>query len=743
MNAAYRAVVRTGIRKGCEVYAIHEGYQGLVDGGNYIQHVGWRDVSGIISKGGTVIGTARSKDMRTREGRLKACHNLVSRGINHLIVVGGDGSLTGANIFRGEWGGLVAELAEKGVITREVAAQFPVLNIAGLVGSIDNDMAGTDLTIGADSALHRILDAIDSLSSTADSHQRAFVIEVMGRNCGYLALMSGLATSADWIFIPENPTGDNTITWEDVMCKALSRQKASGKRSLMVIVAEGAIDRQGHAIRSDQVRQVISDRLGVEARVTVLGHVQRGGHTSSFDRYLGTVQGAEAVAAVLEATPESPSVVIGISENKVTRSDLVECVRRTQAVAKAIERLDFEEAMTLRGTEYREAFQTYLSISSVQAENADHDMPLRVAIVHTGAPAAGMNIATMVAVRLGLDYGHTLLGVTGGFEGLIQGDLHEMDWASVSGWAQMGGSNLRTNRSQPKDDLGMIAYNLQRFNIHALMVIGGFEAFASVLQLAQSRDHYPQFSIPIVHVPATISNNVPGTDYSLGSDTALNTIIRACDVIKQSATSSSKRVFVVETMGGRSGYLTTLAGLGAGASRIYIPERGIRLADLHQDVQMLSKKFSVDRNEGRIVLRNEEASEAYTTEFITTLLNEEGNHLGLFDCRCVNLGHLQQGGEPSPLDRVRAVRFAAKAMFWIFNTAKEAAEREKKGGSRDQLLLNCNNPKTVAVIGVKGTGVQLTPITDLLQEADMEKRRPKNQWWMSLVPLLDLLTEQR
>lgn len=289
----------------------------------------------------------------------------------------------------------------------------------------------------------------------------------------------------------------------------------------------------------------------------------------------------------------------------------------------------------------------------------------------------------------------------------------------------------------------MVAYNLQKFNISGLMIVGGFEAFSSVLQLSQARDKYPQFSIPIVHIPATISNNVPGTDYSLGSDTALNTIIHACDQIKQSASSSSKRVFVVETMGGKSGYLTTLAGLGAGASRIYIPEKGIRLSDLHRDVQQLSKKFSLDRNEGRIVLRNEEASEAYTTEFITTLLNEEGNALGLFDCRSVNLGHLQQGGEPSPLDRVRAVRFAAKGMLWIMNTAKEASERAKGESSRDQLLLNCRHANTATLIGVKGRGLLLTPVTDLVAETDMEKRRAKNQWWMFLVPLLDLLTEQR
>jgi len=223
----------------------------------------------------------------------------------------------------------------------------------------------------------------------------------------------------------------------------------------------------------------------------------------------------------------------------------------------------------------------------------------------------------------------------------------------------------------------MVAFQLQKHNIQALIIIGGFEGFTSVLQLVEARNHYPQFCIPIIQIPATISNNVPGTEFSLGSDTALNTIIEACDLIKQSASSSSKRVFVIETMGGKCGYLTTLAGLGGGASQIYIPEKGVRISELAEEVQvrgfflcfsfifllscflaflllffflpcssqpksyliqLLAKKFSSNQREGRIILRNEECSSAYSTEFFTNLFNEEGNALGLFDCRSVNLG---------------------------------------------------------------------------------------------------------
>ncbi|HEY3310897.1 MAG TPA: 6-phosphofructokinase, partial [Anaerolineales bacterium] len=192
MNAAVRAVVRTGIDRGAEVFAVYEGYQGLVEGGNMIRKLDWSDVGGILHQGGTLIGTARSEEFRTRDGRRKAVLNLIQHGIDGLIVIGGDGSLTGAHIFRQEWPSLVAELVASGEITAELAANYPSLVIVGLVGSIDNDFFGTDMTIGTDTALHRITDAIDAISSTAASHQRTFVVKVMGRNCGYLALYGAL-----------------------------------------------------------------------------------------------------------------------------------------------------------------------------------------------------------------------------------------------------------------------------------------------------------------------------------------------------------------------------------------------------------------------------------------------------------------------------------------------------------------------------------------------------------------------
>ncbi len=347
MNAAVRSVVRSALDKGVEVYAVYEGYRGLIDGGDQIRKMSWESVGGILQRGGTVIGTARSEEFRTREGRMEAARNLVDRGIDRLIVIGGDGSLTGANIFRDEWPSLLDSLVENGDITREKADQHPALMIVGLPGSIDNDMYGTDMTIGADTALHRITEAIDAISSTAASHQRTFVVEVMGRNCGYLALMGGLASSADWVFIPENPPDiDN---WQDKMCQVLKEGREAGRRDSIVVIAEGAKDREGNPITSYEVKDVLENRLGEEARVTILGHVQRGGSPSVYDRNLGTLLGFAAVEAILEANPESEPQMIGMRGNRIVRTPLMRSVKMTHSILQTIADHEYERAMELRG----------------------------------------------------------------------------------------------------------------------------------------------------------------------------------------------------------------------------------------------------------------------------------------------------------------------------------------------------------------------------------------------------------
>jgi 6-phosphofructokinase 1 len=239
---------------------------------------------------------------------------------------------------------------------------------------------------------------------------------------------------------------------------------------------------------------------------------------------------------------------------------------QTHAVATAIGNKDFEKATELRDTEFKLDYEAYKATTVVDDPRmkVETHQKLRVGIIHVGAPAGGMNAATRTAVLYCLNRGHTPVGIYNGFPGLFQGAVQELDWLMVETWSSRGGSELGTNRSQPEADFGMTAHALQQHKLDALLIVGGFEAFTALMQLENNRDKYPMFRIPMVHLPATISNNVPGTDFSLGSDTGLNAIVNACDALVQSASASRRRVFVVEVQGGRSGYLAVMAGLAVG-----------------------------------------------------------------------------------------------------------------------------------------------------------------------------------
>jgi len=356
MSGAVRAVVRQTIASGCDAFAVYEGYEGLVQGGDMIRPMAWEDVRGWLSEGGTLIGTARCMAFHERPGRLTAAKNLITKGIDAIVICGGDGSLTGADRFRGEWPSLVQELVDTKQMTEEQVKPYLHLNIVGLVGSIDNDMSSTDATIGCYSSLQRICSAIDTIDATAFSHQRAFVIEVMGRHCGWLALMAGVACGADHIFIPENPPSDD---WEAEMCDVVRAHRKQGKRKTIVVIAEGAHDRELNPISPNKVKELLSKKVGLDTRVTTLGHVQRGGTACAYDRMLATLQGVEAVRAVLDATPETPSPVICIVENKIVRKPLLDAVRLTHEVAESIEKKDFQKAMQLRDAEFAEYYQAY------------------------------------------------------------------------------------------------------------------------------------------------------------------------------------------------------------------------------------------------------------------------------------------------------------------------------------------------------------------------------------------------
>ncbi len=718
MNAAVRSIVRTALDKGNEVFAIYEGYQGMVDGGDRIKKLSWEDVGGILHQGGTTIGSARCKDFRTHEGRLKAARNLLENGIDALIIVGGDGSLTGANIFRQEWPDLLNELVQGDQVSSDITKRHPSMIIAGLVGSIDNDMFGTDMTIGADTALHRITEAIDAINSTAASHQRTFVVEVMGRNCGYLALMGALATGADWVLIPEYPP--DVDNWEERMCSLLKAGRQAGRRDTIVVVAEGARDRHGNPITSEYVKKVLEERLGEDTRLTILGHVQRGGSPSAFDRNLGTLLGHAAVDEVLSKDEQEDPHLIGLRGNRITHVPLVDCMEVTQSIAKAIADHDYEKAMDLRGGSFKEAFQTYrTTVRALPHPPEPGQKRLRLAVMHSGSPAPGMNTAARAAIRYGLDCGHIMLSIQNGFRGFAAEEIEQVDWMTVSGWAARGGAELGTNRTVPSgSDFYAIARSIEQNHIEGILMVGGWTGYESAYLLLQERKSFPAFNIPIVCLPASINNNLPGSELSLGADTALNNIVQAVDKIKQSAV-AQRRCFIVEVMGRNCGYLALMGGLATGSERVYLHEEGVTLNDLQNDVNHLSNGFKRGKRLG-LIIRNEHANPVYTTEFMRALFEEEAH--GGFDVRQAILGHLQQGGNPSPFDRIQATRFATKCMDRLIN-------------------LTTNGSNESAFVGLQGKEIIFHNLEDFPRMGDEVHQRPKFQWWMDLRPIAKVLAQ--
>ena len=289
MNAAIRAVVRTGLDKGWQVFGIHHGYLGLVND-NWVA-LEARDVGGIIHQGGTMLGSSRCPEFETKEGRLKALRMLKQNEIDALVVIGGNGSQAGAHA-----------LSEM---------DYPVVGVAS---TIDNDLYGSDICIGVDTALDVALESIDRIKVTASSHERAFIVEVMGRQCGYLALMSGIAGGADAIIIPEaemDPEAAATI---------LRAAYERGKTHALIVVAEGAkcnADKLAHYFQKHR------ERLGFELRVTILGHVQRGGTPGSFDRLLASRLGAAATEHLAKG---KHGILLGLIDDKVRATPLSEVV---------------------------------------------------------------------------------------------------------------------------------------------------------------------------------------------------------------------------------------------------------------------------------------------------------------------------------------------------------------------------------------------------------------------------------
>ncbi len=302
MNAAVRAVVRTAVYHDLHVYGIYRGYDGMVNGDIKRLEVG--DVANIIQRGGTVLKTARSEAFRTPEGRKQAYESLIAHDIDGVVVIGGDGTYTGAEVFSKEYN----------------------IPFVGLPGTIDNDIYGTDYTIGFDTAINTAIEAVDKIRDTADSHNRLFFVEVMGRHAGFIALHTGIGSGAGAIFLPETDTSIDELS--DILRKSAKRQKLFN----LVIVAEGNQNGDANAI----AKQIKTENPEYDVKVTIIGHLQRGGSPTAMDRVLASRMGHSAVQTLLRG---EGGVALGIINDKITFTPFNDAISKTKNLNKDLVRM--------------------------------------------------------------------------------------------------------------------------------------------------------------------------------------------------------------------------------------------------------------------------------------------------------------------------------------------------------------------------------------------------------------------
>ncbi|MFK5972260.1 MAG: 6-phosphofructokinase [Flavobacteriaceae bacterium] len=308
MNAAIRSVVRTCAYMKIDCVAIYRGYEGMIEGD--FKSMNARSVNNIINKGGTILKSARCEEFKTKEGRVKAYDQLIAEGVDALVVIGGDGSFTGAMIFNQEF-------------------DFPII---GIPGTIDNDIFGTTFTIGFDTALNTVVEAIDKIRDTASSHNRLFFIEVMGRDVGHIALNAGVGAGAEEVLIPEEDRGLERLL------DSLKKSKKSGKSSSIVIVAEG--DKSGKNVF--ELKEYVEEHLPIyDVRVSVLGHMQRGGSPSCYDRVLASRMGVKAVESLMEG---KANLMVGIQDNKLILTPIEKAIKGHTKMDKELIRVS--EIMT-------------------------------------------------------------------------------------------------------------------------------------------------------------------------------------------------------------------------------------------------------------------------------------------------------------------------------------------------------------------------------------------------------------
>lgn len=683
MNGAIRAILRTAIKWGSTVYGVYNGYDGLIK--DSIVELGWDSVGYHSSHGGTFLSSARSTKFMCKEGRKIATYNLAKRGIEGLFVLGGDGSIKGSTVLRDEWKKNIDELIDEQKLDTE--KRDLKLKIVAIPSSIDNDISNTDITLGADTAINRAVDSITSLSTTMASHHRSFVIEVMGKNCGWIALMVGLAVSSDFVFLPESPHSD----WRKSMIKSISTARDKGKIGSFIIVSEGAMDISGNLIKTNEIRKEIENELHMECRILQLGHIQRGGRPSAYDKILSTIWGCRAVEQMLGDENDDP-LMMRLLDGKYSSVCLLKVLADNEKIAELQKKSKYEEVLRMRGIMFNRALvisnQLRKPLLQIQKNKV-------IGILHDGCRRGGMNVALYAIVKYVNSLNQEVKVIFDGFAGLLQDKVKKANMYDYANGIHSSGSMIGSSNLGPVKKVDKIYQKLVKHGIDALIIIGGSDAVKTTRKLSKYISKSEKI-IDIVLIPATIHNEVPYTDMALGVDTTLNCITIGCEFLRLSSLAMKRTCFIAEIPGDKGGYLTVFGGIAAGAFDIFVPERKYKISHLSETAERLKYRFKNGNRHGIILLKNQKSFNSVSADAFSRIISTDSDDL--YDAKFMAFGYFVEGGSPSPYDRIGATIFGIKAVDIIL-------------GIDSEKISNMNTDKSFA--GMLGTQGQILLFTDI------------------------------
>ena len=641
MNAAVRGAVRAALNKGWEVYAIKEGYRGLLTGGDSIFPLDWVDVSWNFREGGTFLGSARCPELKgegsqARELKEQALLNLRRLNISSLVIVGGDGSLTGGYaLFR--------MLHNKEYTNPELKSMQ--LSIVGIPGSIDNDIAYTDMSIGVDTTLNTIVECIDKLRDTATSHRRVIIVEVMGRLRGYLAVMSGLATGADRVFVREEKINQNELA---KLLHVLRKSFEQGQKAGIIIRSEGA--RFSTGFLKETIDVLLKPER--EVRETVLGHLQRGGNPTVFERTLATRMGVKAIE-LLEETHTEPQLV-GLHAKNLKPVSLSKSLTKIKTPS-------FQEDLS---PNTRNAFHLGRMLENPPEEKY---RGTTIALLTDGNNVSGMNMAIRAVARLALNRGIAVKGIKGGFQGFTRGlgSTLNLEWSmlEMKSILRRAGTLLGVSSSGfTMDTKGYesITQQVKQLGIDGLIVIGNKATYHTANKLA------PLINLPVVGIPAGLTCNLPGTDRVIGMDSTLNDLLQGIDRTADAA-HVKRKIFIITLSGDYCSCLVRLVALAGGAEQLII-EANLSGTGGHntfrkkvrQSVGELKKMFDMGKTFGTIVFSPNHTEETeHFLQYIKQAIDKAGIAL---DVTVIPLETSLGGIIPTAFDRILAKRLGEKAM---------------------------------------------------------------------------------